>query len=242
MIDFQNPDRERFLRALSLPDEVGAGIGTLNERSVHAVLKRYIEPDPAFWEVPVGRFVADIDDGEEICEIQTSKIYSTAEKLRHFLEYSAVTLVTPQILRRHIIRVDPETGETLSRRLSTRRGRKEDILRELVPIASFILRPELSLWIPFLDVADIRIASQKGKRGEKTDTLPEALVDSLYVRKPQDLLVLLPSPLPASFTVKELASFAGIPPASAQGAARFFYEAGLFRREKEGRAYRYFPL
>ncbi|MBR5743371.1 MAG: hypothetical protein IKX85_06160 [Clostridia bacterium] len=242
MIDFRIPDRERFLGALSLPAESSGGIGTLNERSVHAVLKRYIEPDPAFWEVPVGRFVADIDDGEVICEIQTSKIYATAEKLRHFLEYSAVTLVTPQILSRHIVRVDAETGETLSRRLSPRRGRREDILGNLVPIASFIARPELSLWIPFLDVTDVRLAKEKGKRGEKTDTLPEALVDALYVEKPKDLLALLPSPLPASFTVKELALFAHLPPQTAQGAARLFYELGLFRREKEGRAFRYFPL
>ena len=242
MIDFQEPDFARFRRALQIPAEKGDGIGTLNERSVHAVLKRYIEPDPDFWEVPVGRFVADIAREDEICEIQTSRIYSTAEKLRHFLEHSSVTLVTPQILRRHILRIDPLTGEALSRRLSPRKGRKEDILGNLVPIASFLSHPGLSLWIPFLNVCDLRLAREKGKRGEKTDTVPEELTDALYAREPRDLLALLPSPLPESFTVKELAAFAGIPPASAQGAARLFFETGLFRREKEGRAFRYYPV
>ena len=242
MIDFQNPDRERFFRALDAPADDGPGIGTLNERSVHAVLKRYIEPDPDFHEVPMGRFFADIARDGVICEIQTSRIYSLSEKLMHFLVHSDVVLVTPQILRRHILRVEPETGEILSRRLSPRRGRRTDILGSLVPIASWLAHPGLSLWIPFLDVCDIRMAREKGKRGEKTDTVPEDLVDSLFAREPRELLSLLPSPLPESFTVKELTAFARIPAASAQGTARLFYETGLFRREKEGRAFRYFPL
>ncbi len=242
MIDFESPDRARFLRALTLPDDGEAGIGTLNERSVHAVLKRYIEPDPEFQEVPMGRFFADIARDGVICEIQTSRIYSLSEKLRHFLVHSDVVLVTPQILRRHILRIDPETGAVLSRRLSPRRGWRTDILGDLVPVASWFSHPGFSLWIPFLDICDVRMAREKGKRGEKTDTVPEELVDAVFAREPRELLPLLPSPLPESFTVKELAAFAGIPPASAQGAARFFYETGLFRREKEGRAFRYFPL
>ena len=241
MIDFADTDRDRFLRAAEIPKGGEPGIGTLNERSVHAVLKRYIEPDADYHEVPVGRFFADIARDGVICEIQTSRIYSLSEKLRHFLEHSDVILVTPQILRRHTLRVEPATGEILSRRLSPRRGRKTDILGALVPIASWLSHPGLSLWIPFLDVCDVRLAWEKGRRGEKTDTVPEDLVDAVFAREPADLLSLLPSPLPESFTVKELASFAGIPPASAQGAARLFYETGLFRREKEGRAFRYFP-
>ena len=105
MIDFADTDRDRFLRAAEIPKGGEPGIGTLNERSVHAVLKRYIEPDADYHEVPVGRFFADIARDGVICEIQTSRIYSLSEKLRHFLEHSDVILVTPQILRRHTLRV-----------------------------------------------------------------------------------------------------------------------------------------
>ena len=46
------------------------GIGTLSEKTVHAVLKNYYAPDETQHEIPVEGCVADIFNGKEIIEIQ----------------------------------------------------------------------------------------------------------------------------------------------------------------------------
>ena len=47
------------------------GIGTLSEKTVHAVMKNYYAPDTDMHEIPIENFVADIYTGQEIIEIQT---------------------------------------------------------------------------------------------------------------------------------------------------------------------------
>ena len=47
------------------------GIGTLSEKTVHAVLKNYYAPDQNMHEIPIDSYVADIFTGQEIIEIQT---------------------------------------------------------------------------------------------------------------------------------------------------------------------------
>ena len=47
------------------------GIGTLGEKTIHAVLKNYYAPDCEMQEIPIENFVADIFTGTEIIEIQT---------------------------------------------------------------------------------------------------------------------------------------------------------------------------
>ena len=44
------------------------GIGTLSEKTVHAVLKNYYAPDTDMHEIPIENFVADIFTGTEIME------------------------------------------------------------------------------------------------------------------------------------------------------------------------------
>ena len=82
---------EAKLRALlHLQDR--SGIGTLGERSLHAVLKYWIEPDERRHEVklPCG-LVADIYDGERVVEIQTGSLYQLRGKLdRRLVELDLV--------------------------------------------------------------------------------------------------------------------------------------------------------
>ena len=42
------------------------GIGTLSEKTVHAVMKNYYAPDTDMHEIPIENFVADIYTGQEI--------------------------------------------------------------------------------------------------------------------------------------------------------------------------------
>ena len=46
------------------------GIGTLQEKTVHAVLKEYYAPDTDMQEIPIDGYVADIYTGTEIIEIK----------------------------------------------------------------------------------------------------------------------------------------------------------------------------
>ena len=67
-------------------DRERAGIGTLSEKTVHAVLKNYYAPDERLHERAVSGCVADIFDGERIVEIQTRSF----DKMRTKLELSLI--------------------------------------------------------------------------------------------------------------------------------------------------------
>ena len=60
------------------------GIGTLSEKTVHAVLKNYYAPDPDMHEIPIENYVADIYTGKEIIEIQTRSFDKMRKKLDTF--------------------------------------------------------------------------------------------------------------------------------------------------------------
>ena len=76
-------------------DRVRQGIGTLSEKTVHAVLKNYYAPDADMHEIPLAGFVADIFTGTEIIEIQTRAFNAMRKKLAAFLELYPVTVVYP---------------------------------------------------------------------------------------------------------------------------------------------------
>lgn len=98
------------------------GIGTLQEKTIHAVLKDYYAPDIAMQEVPVGGFVADICTGTEIIEIQTAHFDNMRKKLDCFLADYPVTVVYPIPQIKYLIWVDVETGECSKPRKSTVKG------------------------------------------------------------------------------------------------------------------------
>ena len=77
--------RERFEYALEQvvgKTHIRDGIGTLSEKTVHAVLKYYYEPDSSHHEIPLEKSVADVFTGAEVIEIQTKRIVSFKAKAR----------------------------------------------------------------------------------------------------------------------------------------------------------------
>ena len=87
------------------------GIGTLKEKTVHAVLKYYYAPDEKMHEVPIGHYVADIYTGKAILEIQNGNFYKMRSKLDAFLKEYPVTIIYPIPHKKWIIWMDEETGE-----------------------------------------------------------------------------------------------------------------------------------
>lgn len=87
-------------------------------KTVHAVLKRFYEPDPEHQEIPVENFVADILRDGEIIEIQTRGFNKLRRKLDTFLKYYPVTIVYPIIHTKWLYWINEETGELSPKRKS----------------------------------------------------------------------------------------------------------------------------
>ena len=87
------------------------GIGTLSEKTLHAILKNYYQPNESHHEIPVGRYCADIFDGKEIVEIQTAQFNRMRQKLEVFLPEYKTTIVYPIAREKWINWIDEETGE-----------------------------------------------------------------------------------------------------------------------------------
>ena len=67
-------------------DREKMGIGTLSEKTLHAVLKQYFAPNINDQEIKIGRFVADIVGENGIIEIQTQGFDKLRDKLAEFLD------------------------------------------------------------------------------------------------------------------------------------------------------------
>ena len=152
-------DQERFLWACAQVMEArpgAGGIGTLKEKTLHATLKLYLEPDPLCREVGVGRFVADIVNPQGIMEIQTGGFGRLREKLDFFLKAYPVTLVYPVAGVKWLISVSQE-GTMSQKRKSPKPGGPWEILPELYRIRPLLGRPGLGFCVPVLEVEEYRL-------------------------------------------------------------------------------------
>ena len=112
-------------------DRRRTGIGTLAEKTLHLVLKNYIDPREVNHEVKVGRKVADIKSGDFITEIQTRNFNLLRPKLTEFLKDYKVTVVFPVAKEKYIYWIDPNSGEVSEPRKSPKKGSALDIFPEL---------------------------------------------------------------------------------------------------------------
>ena len=98
------------------------GIGCLGEKILHVVLKQYLEPDPSFHEVKIGRYVADIAGDSGVVEIQTRNFSALKKKLAAFLPHYPVTVVTPIPQIKWLSWIEEQTGEVTKKRKSPKTG------------------------------------------------------------------------------------------------------------------------
>ena len=222
-----------------------SGIGTLGERSLHAALKYWFEPDERYHEVRLEEgYVADICDGHRVIEIQTGSLYALRDKLNTLLPDWPITVVHPLPRRKRLIWVEPETGETTPPRLTPKTGRFTDALDQLYALLPLIGHPHLTVVLLLVDVEEYRLRngwSRDGKRGShRTERLPTAIGDSLALACREDYLSLLSATLPAAFTAAEFAKEVRLTGRKASKALHFFTQLELVARcGKQGRAYLY---
>ena len=190
------------------------GIGTLGEKTLHAVLKNYYEPHQENHEIRVGGFVADIVGENGIIEIQTRNFSKLTKKLERFLEFCSVTVVYHIPAVKYLSWMDPLTGEITSRRKSPRKGVIYDAVPELYRIKYTLDNPRMNLCLCMLEVEEIRYLngwSRDRKKGSsRCDRIPLRIADEIYIRNPYDYNIFLPKTLSEEFTSLDLAAHAGI--------------------------------
>ena len=187
------------------------GIGTQGEKTLHAVFKRYYEPDPAFHEVKTGGFIADVRRDGRIVEIQTHGLYRMKKKLTAFLSDYDVTVVHP-IPHTRTVRWIEGDGSFSPKRKSPKTGKYADAVSELLGIRDLLLHPRLSVVLSLCDCNDYKVRSGKvgRKRGAmRYERIPTALVSELRLSSPRDYLAFLPEnkvtvvhPIPRARTVR----------------------------------------
>lgn len=188
------------------------GIGTLNEKPLHAALKnRYGQPGDRF-EARVGGFVIDIarpaPDGDELIEIQTKNLGKMKRKLTRLLESHRIRLIYPIPAEKWIVRVG-EDGEVIGRRRSPKRGGPELLFAELVGIPRLIEHPHLTLEVPLIIEEEIRVRDDSVNWRRRGWAVSERRLLEITATRifecPADLLALLPATLPDPFTPVQLA-------------------------------------
>lgn len=188
-----------------------SGIGLINEKPLHASLKKwYARPGDRF-EVPVDGFVIDIVRDDLLIEIQTRNFASINSKLCKLTRSYEVRLVYPIVQEKWIVRSATGNDETVVRRKSPKRGRLEDLFWELVSIPQLLSNPNFSLEVLMISEEESRRYEGKRKwrrRGWVVEG--RRLVDVLDRRlfgASSDWLTFVPDGL-QSFTTKDLATIA----------------------------------
>jgi len=188
-----------------------SGIGLINEKPLHASLKKwYARPGDQF-EVPVDGFVIDIVRDDLLIEIQTRNFASINSKLCKLTRSYEVRLVYPIVQEKWIVRSATGNDETVVRRKSPKRGRLEDLFWELVSIPQLLSNPNFSLEVLMISEEELRRYEGKRKwrrRGWVVEG--RRLVDVLDRRlfgASSDWLTFVPDGL-QSFTTKDLATIA----------------------------------
>ncbi len=210
------------------------GIGTLSEKRMHAMLKRYVCPNEDFHEVGVEgtRYVSDVRIGNEIYEIQTGSFYPMKKKIAYYLEHTDcnVTVVHPIPAVRWMSWVEPETMEIHPRRKVA--GKKATLLLpELYYLSEHLGNPRLRFRVLLLEVHDFRLlngwSGDRKKGSDRYERIPLSLIDEIDLNTPDDFQTFLPDTLPAHFTVKQFSTQTKLRGRNAYSAVRALAALGI---------------
>ena len=241
------PDKKAFeaaKRKVIGIDRQRLGIGTLAEKSLHAILKNYYEPNEDRQEIPIENYVADIFADGEIIEIQTRQFDKMRGKLAAFLPLYPVTIVYPIPHEKWLIWIDEESGSLSKKRKSPRKGNPYLVFPELYKIKAYLKAPNLRLRLVLLDVEEYKLlngwSKDRKKGASRYDRIPTELVREIELDCPQDFLQFVPFELEGAFTSKEFAAAARIPLSLAQTVLNILYHVeAVARVGKRGRLYLY---
>ncbi len=230
----------RFLRICrevmqEAPHTSDGGIGTLGEKRMHLILKRYLTPDADLHEVGVldTRYVSDVRIGKDIYEVQTGAFYPMRKKIAHYLEKTdcTVTVVHPIVVDKWVTWVDPKTGDLSPRKKSPKHMSPISLLPQLYSLLPHLGDPRLRFRLLMITAEDFRLLDGRScdrKRGShRYERIPLDLLGELEFSKPEDFAALIPQDLPSPFTVKEFMRHARLRSRDAYSAVHVLEGLGL---------------
>ena len=190
------------------------GIGTENERSLHAALKRWYARSGDELEAKVDGYIIDIRRGRELIEVQTANFTAIAKKLRELLKKYCVRLVYPVAEEKWIIRIT-ESGEFIKRRKSPKKGKPFHLFSELIRIPDLLNEDNLTIEILLIKEEEIWCEDGRGSWRRKGVTVQDRklleVTGCIELKKSSDLLRFLPPGIAEPFSNKDLALRMGEP-------------------------------
>ncbi len=221
--------KDRILNTQRVRD----GIGTLSEKTVHAILKDYYASDVSEQEVRLNGKIADIFNGTNIFEIQTRAFDKLRGKFDAFLDEYPVTVVYPIPREKYVIWID-DAGTVTKPHKSPKKGSVYDVFYEMYKIKMYLKHPNLSFKIILMDVNEYRLlngwSKDKKKGSTRFDRIPLSYVEEITFECIEDYVQVIPYDLPEPFTVKEFAKVAKINVATARYVIYILHELQLIRR------------
>lgn len=220
------------------------GIGTLGEKTLHAVLKHYYEPYEDNHETKIGNYVADIVGENGIIEIQTRNFDKLLKKLTAFLEVANVTVVYPIAQTKWLYWVDTNTGEVTKKRKSPKCGKPYELFYELYWIKDILGHENLRFIVVLLELEEYRSlngwSKDKKKGSTRVDRIPIDVLEEIELRSNEDFHALLPTTLPKEFTAKELQKATGGSPRKMHNTIQVLKQIGIVKQVgKQGRSFLY---
>ena len=185
------------------------GIGTLSEKTLHKILKLYVDPDASHHEVEYMGSVLDVKSSDGIFEIQTRNYDKLLPKLKKLLPHERVTVVCPLATEKSIRWVDKDTGEISTPKKSPKREGIFDAFKMLFGIREVIKDKNLCVRVLFMSVEDYRNLDGYGKDRKKRSTRMERIpCDILFetdLTTSRDYAAYLPDEVGEEFVAAELA-------------------------------------
>ena len=161
-------------------------IGTYNEKRLHLILKHLVSTSSEQHEVKLGRYIADVFDGQRIYEIQTGSLSPISKKIGFYLsetEYP-ITVIKPFIASKRIVRIDRETGEVIRSKKSPKKATDGALYSELFWMADYLKFPRFDVIALFINADEYRYSDEKVRHRKSgkydSELFPRELIDLRY--------------------------------------------------------------
>ncbi len=185
-------------------------IGTINEKPLHAALKKWCARPEDRFEACVDGFLVDIVRGDLLIEIQTRNFAAMKRKLHELTVRHRVRLVHPIAQEKWIVKLAKDCDSQVGRRKSPKRGAVEHLFEELVSFPRLLSNPNFSLQVLFTQEEEVRRyvpgASWRRKGWVTCERRLLQVVGQCLFETPVDMASLIPGVLAEPFTTADLAA------------------------------------
>ena len=215
----------------------------MTEQTLHEQLKEYYAMESGEVETPFGDYRVDVVRGNLLIEIQTRSFSSIRDKLSKLVQEHYVRLVHPVPYQKWVIRLDRNENR-VSRRKSPKRGKVEEVFRELVYMPKMLADPKFELEVALVNMEEYLIDDGKGSWRRRRWSIHDRSMLNIHDRHlfqdPVDFLRLLPETLPGEFTTRMLAKESKLRVNLAQKMVYCLRNMDVIKQTgKKGRAYLY---